>query len=65
LFNLATDLGETRDVLAANREAAAAMEAVMQRFITNGRSTAGPPQTNNAPVTLTGGGKAAKAKKKQ
>lgn len=65
LFNLATDLGETRDVLAANREAAAAMEAVMQRFITNGRSTAGPPQTNDAPVTLTGGGKAAKAKKKK
>jgi arylsulfatase A len=65
LFNLGSDLGETKDVLAANRETAASLEAVMKRFIDNGRSTAGPPQANDVEVKLPGGAQAAPTKNKK
>jgi arylsulfatase A len=52
LFNLASDLGETRDVLAANGETAAALVKTMERFIATGRSTPGAPQANGVEVKL-------------
>ena len=55
LYNLETDLGETRDRAAAEPEVAARLAARMQRYIEDGRSTPGAPQKNGAVVSLQGG----------
>lgn len=52
LFNLADDLGETHDVLAANPQVATRLAAVMQNYINTGRSTPGEPQKNDSRVSL-------------
>ncbi|MEO6741930.1 MAG: arylsulfatase [Chthoniobacteraceae bacterium] len=52
LYNLQTDLSETKDVAAANPEAAEKLSALMQRYIDNGRSTAGAAQRNDVEMTL-------------
>ncbi len=54
LYNLQTDLSETQDVLAANAEVAAKLTKLMQRYITNGRSTAGPAQKNDFDLSIYG-----------
>jgi len=46
LYNLQTDLSETKDVAAANPETVEKLTALMQRYIDNGRSTPGAPQPN-------------------
>ena len=55
LYHLESDLGETRDVLAANAEVAAKLTALMQRCIDEGRSTPGPAQKNEFALSLSGG----------
>lgn len=55
LYNLQTDLSETKDVLAANAEVAAKLTALMQRYIDDGRSTPGVAQKNDFDLSLTGG----------
>ena len=45
LYNLKDDLGETRDVLAANPDVVERLAKLMQQYIDNGRSTPGAPQT--------------------
>jgi arylsulfatase A-like enzyme len=60
LYNLKEDLGETRDVLAANPDLPAGRQAgvverlakLMQQFIDNGRSTPGAPQKNGINFAL-------------
>ena len=52
LFNLADDLSETRDVIAANAEISAKLSALMQNYIDRGRSTAGGTQRNEAGLSL-------------
>jgi len=52
LFNLQTDLSETKDVLAANAEIARRMTTLMQAYITNGRSNAGPAQKNDFDLSI-------------
>ncbi len=64
LFNLQTDLSETKDVLAANGEVAAKLTALMQKYIANGRSTPGIAQKNDFDLSITGGGGRGKGKKK-
>ena len=54
LYNLQTDLSETQDVLAANAEVAAKLTKLMQGYITNGRSTAGPAQKNDFDLSING-----------
>ena len=53
LYNLESDLSETKDVLAANPEVVAKLTALMQRYIDNGRSTAGAAQKNDFDLSLT------------
>jgi len=64
LYNLQTDLSETKDVLATNAEVAAKMTALMEGYIANGRSTAGAAQKNDFAPSITGGENKAKRKKK-
>lgn len=52
LYNLQTDLSETKDVIAANVEIARNMTTLMQGYITHGRSTAGPPQKNDFDLSI-------------
>jgi arylsulfatase A-like enzyme len=64
LYNLATDLSETKDVLAENAEAVTNLTALMQRYITEGRSTPGTAQKNEFDLSIPGGDTKANPKKK-
>ena len=50
LYNLAADLGETNNLVAAEPARVAAMRALLERIITDGRSTPGPRQPNDVKV---------------
>jgi len=50
LFNLAEDLGETRNLAAAEPRRAAEMRAMLERLIIEGRSRPGPRQSNDVEV---------------
>lgn len=54
LYNLKTDVSETKDVLADNAEVAAKLTMLAQRFIANGRSTEGVTQKNDFDLSLAG-----------
>lgn len=54
LYNLATDLSEKQNVLAEHPDIAERLSKLMQRYINNGRSTAGEPQTNQHSISLGG-----------
>lgn len=66
LYNLQADLGETKDVLAANPEVVARLTALMNKYIADGRSTPGVAQKNDFALSI-GSGSTAKggAKKKK
>jgi arylsulfatase A-like enzyme len=51
LYNLADDPGETANLASARPEKTAAMKALLEQIITNGRSTPGQPQPNDVKVT--------------
>ena len=63
LYNLRDDLSETRDVAGENPEVVASLVERMESIVDRGRSTAGPPQENDAKIPLTG--RPAKRKKKR
>jgi arylsulfatase A-like enzyme len=50
LYNLADDLGETKNLAATMPEKVAEMKALLERLITDGRSTPGTPQKNDVEV---------------
>ena len=50
LFNLADDLGETKNLGASMPEKVAEMKALLENLITDGRSTPGTPQNNDVEV---------------
>jgi arylsulfatase A len=50
LYNLAEDLGETKNLAADQPERVAQMQALLEKLITNGRSTPGAPQANDGEV---------------
>jgi arylsulfatase A-like enzyme len=50
LYNLANDLSETQNLAAARPEILTEMRAVLEKLITNGRSTPGPKQPNDIEV---------------
>ncbi len=63
LYNLQTDLRETKDVLAANAEVATKLTALMQRYIAEGRSTPGVAQKNDFDLSIGGEAKGKRKKK--
>lgn len=50
LYDLATDLGETKNLAATEPERVAQMQALLERLIGDGRSTPGTPQKNDVDV---------------
>jgi arylsulfatase A-like enzyme len=50
LYNLAKDLGETKNLAAKNPEQVVEMQALLETLITRGRSTPGAPQQNDVKV---------------
>jgi arylsulfatase A len=54
LYNLESDLSETKDVLAANADIVTKLTALMQRCIAEGRSTPGAPQKNEFELSIEG-----------
>jgi len=52
LFNLDDDLGEQRNVQAEHPEVVARLTALLERYISEGRSTPGPAQHNQGKVDL-------------
>jgi arylsulfatase A-like enzyme len=52
LYNIAKDPFETTNVQAENPEVARKLTALLQDYVTNGRSTPGAPQKNDAKIRL-------------
>jgi len=50
LYNLADDIGETKNLAAAQPERVAQMQALLEKIITDGRNTPGPRQPNDVTV---------------
>jgi arylsulfatase A-like enzyme len=50
LYDLASDIGETKNLAAAQPDRVAQMQALLEKLITNGRSTPGAPQNNDVQV---------------
>jgi arylsulfatase A-like enzyme len=50
LYDLAGDIGETKNLAAAQPDRVAQMQALLEKLITNGRSTPGAPQKNDVQV---------------
>lgn len=50
LYDLAKDLGETKNLAAENPELVTKLTAIMEKLVNDGRSTAGPAQNNDVPV---------------
>lgn len=64
-YNLEADLSETKDVISANAEIATKLTALMQRYIAEGRSTAGVAQKNDFDLSITGQSKPPQKKKRK
>jgi len=52
LYDLMADPGETRDVQADHADLVKELTTLMEKYITQGRSTAGKPQKNGVSVPL-------------
>lgn len=50
LYDLASDIGETKNLAAEQPERVAQMQALLEKLITQGRSTPGPKQKNDVKV---------------
>lgn len=50
LYNLASDIGETKNLAAAKPEKVAEMQTLLEKLIVDGRSTPGTPQKNDVEV---------------
>ena len=50
LYNLAEDLSQSRNRHADEPERVRELTALLERFVTEGRSTPGPKQANDVPV---------------
>lgn len=64
LYNLADDLGESKNLAAAMPEKVAEMKALLEKLIINGRSTPGASRTNDVEVKRYPSEPATNAKKK-
>jgi len=50
LYDLASDIGETRNLVNEKPELVKEMKALLEKLITDGRSTPGSPQKNDVEV---------------
>ncbi len=50
LYNLSVDISESKNLYANNPEQVQQMTALMEKLVTDGRSTPGPQQANDVPV---------------
>nr|MDQ3623746.1 sulfatase-like hydrolase/transferase [Verrucomicrobiota bacterium] len=64
LYDLASDIGETRNVEARETEVVARLTKLLERYVGEGRSTPGAPQTNNGEVRLRPAAKASVPREK-
>lgn len=53
LYDLATDIGETKNVQADRPEVVARLQKLLEKYAADGRSTPGAPQQNTTPVAIT------------
>ena len=67
LYHLGSDLGETKDVAAVHPKMVGSLTVLMEKYIGEGRSTAGAPQKNEAEISLDGstGGNKKRGKKEK
>ena len=63
LYNLQSDMGETRNVADANPEVVSRLTTLMNQYISEGRSTAGAVQKNEAAISIDNSSKAKKNKR--
>ena len=54
LYNIETDLSESKDLTATQPQLVSDLTVLMQRYIDTGRSTPGAPQTNSVSISLAG-----------
>lgn len=52
LYDLESDVGETKNLAAEHPEIVAKLTALLEHYVRDGRSTPGAPQANTAPVNL-------------
>ena len=52
LYDLAADPGETTNLATTHPDRIAAMTSLLQRDIDRGRTTPGPDQPNDVPITM-------------
>lgn len=52
LYDLAADVGETTNLADAHPDVVGHLTALMKRYITEGRSTVGPPQENDVAIDI-------------
>jgi len=52
LYDLSSDMGETNNVAAAHPEIVARLTALLEKYVADGRSTPGVPQSNTTPVDI-------------
>lgn len=52
LFDLESDIGETRNIEAGQPEIVKRLTALLEKYVADGRSTPGAPQQNTAPVDI-------------
>jgi arylsulfatase A-like enzyme len=52
LYDLAADIGETKNLQAEKPEIVARLSALLEKYVADGRSTPGAPQQNTTPVSL-------------
>lgn len=52
LYDLAADIAESNNVQAEHPEVVKQLTALLEKYIANGRSTPGPKQANDAPITV-------------
>jgi len=52
LYDMESDIGETRNVHADHPEVVARLTALLKRYVADGRSTPGPKQANDVPIQI-------------
>jgi arylsulfatase A-like enzyme len=52
LYDLEADLGQQKNVAEGNPEVVARLRALLEKYVTEGRSTPGKPQRNDVPVQI-------------